>query len=99
MEVNIEKRIAGELGMESQVHRPITGDTHRQKQINHVHKAEHDICDAIVAIDIGDEYERAGDQMVCEHLGMILPARLHMYHEDLLHPERELHQVVPLENA
>lgn len=57
------------------------------------------MSDAGHVIDVAAVNERAGDDMVAEHLPMVLPTFLHVKHKDLLDPASSLDQVVPLEKS
>lgn len=50
-------------------------------------------------VSVACEHENAGDDMVGEHLPVILPPLLDVDNNDLLYPEGELYQVIPFEQA
>lgn len=50
-------------------------------------------------IAVACEHENASDDMVCKHLPMIFPPFLNVHHDDLLHPESKLYEVIPLEES
>jgi hypothetical protein len=52
-----------------------------------------------VIISIGKEQKRGREDVVCEHLRIILALLLNVNHEHLLYPETPLDKVVPLEDT
>lgn len=63
---------------------------YRQKQIHDIHQTQHHIRDVVEAVNVSGSEEGAGDEMVSQHLVVILPPLLDVENEDLLHPERKL---------
>lgn len=63
---------------------------YRQKQIHDIHQTQNHIRDVVEAVNISGGEEGAGDEMVGQHLVVILPPLLDVENEDLLHPERKL---------
>jgi hypothetical protein len=64
--------------------------TYRKYKVDDVHKAEHHVRSIQIPIYIGDRNERACDDMMGEHLGMVFATLLDVDHKDLLQPECEL---------
>ena len=50
-------------------------------------------------IAIAPKHQRAGDDVVREHLHMVFSSFFDVDHQDLLKPEGELYEIVPLEQA
>lgn len=60
---------------------------YRKYEINYIHEAKDDICHTSVPVDIGNRHYGTCDDMVREHLSMILPACFNVDNKDLLNPE------------
>ena len=75
------------------------GATYRKEKIHHVHKAEDDIGDLGLMVAVAGEEEPASDNVMSEHLSIILSPLLDVYHNNLLDPEGELNQNIPLSDT
>lgn len=75
------------------------GKPYREKEINNVHQDQDQVTNSghVVAVAGGDQ--GAGDDVVREHLPVILAALLNVDDDDLLQPERPLRQNVELVQA
>mgnify|MGYP006900020139 CR=1 FL=1 len=60
---------------------------YRQKEVHDIHKTQDHIGNVVEAIDIGGAKERAREDVVRQHLVVILPPLLDVDDQDLLHPE------------
>jgi hypothetical protein len=56
----------------------------RQNNVGKVHEAENQGTDAVLMISVGAKDKGAGEDMVSEHLPMVLAALLNVHHRDLL---------------
>lgn len=70
--------------------------TYRQQEIDNVHQTQHHVGDVVEAVDIRGTQQRARDQVVRQHLVVVFPPLLDVDNEDLLNPERQLHEQIPL---
>jgi hypothetical protein len=64
--------------------------TYRKYKVDYIHKAEHHVRSIQIPIHICDRNERACDDVMGEHLGMVFATLLDVDHEDLLEPECKL---------
>lgn len=74
-------------------------ETYREHQINYIHQAQDDIADLGLVVAVATNQEQAGDNVVGEHLPMVLSALLDVDNHNLLQPETELSQIVEFEEA
>lgn len=73
--------------------------TYCEEDVDHIHEAQNDVSDLGLVVAVAHRHERARDDVVREHLPVVLAPLLHVYHEDLLQPKGELQQVVALHQA
>lgn len=71
--------------------------TYRQQKVDNVHQAQHHIRNIIETVDVSRTQQRAGNQMMGQHLVVILPLLLYVDDKNLLQPERQLHKQIPLQ--
>lgn len=74
-------------------------DTYRQEQIHHVHNDKDEVANTSVVVTITGEEESSGDEVVGEHLPVVLAALLDIDDDDLLQPKGPLTQDVTLHNT
>lgn len=74
-------------------------DSYRKQNVHNVHQTHDRVANPSLMVAITREYQRRGYHMMGEHLRVIRPPLLNVDHDHLLQPERELHQIVPLEQA
>jgi hypothetical protein len=67
-----------------------------EKKFHNIHQAKDYVGDFRLVITVTREYQRRRDDMVGEHLPMVLPSLLHVDDHDLLQPEGILNENVPL---
>lgn len=68
----------------------------RKDDVDGVHQTKDEVADPILMVTIGRKYKGTGDDMVGEHLHVVLPPLLNVDDDNLLEPETELDQIVPL---
>lgn len=73
--------------------------SYREEDVNDIHQHENEVADTGEAVSVGGENERDGDNVMREHLPVVLAAFLNVDNQDLLHPKAELSQHVPLHEA
>ena len=71
--------------------------THREKNVAGVHQTENGITDAMEVRDVRAHEESYGYDVMREHLLVVFSLRLEVEHQELVHPEAALHEVVELE--
>lgn len=71
-------------------------DTHGKEQIDNIHDAKDQVCylGLVIAITRKDQHGR--NNVVAEHMPVILSPFLDVYNENLLEPEGILNKYVPL---
>lgn len=52
-----------------------------------------------MVVSIGEEQQGCREDVVCEHLRVVLALLLNVNNKDLLNPETPLDEIVPLEHA
>ncbi len=72
---------------------------YRKQDINSIHQTQDRVADLGLMIAVACKHENACDDMMCKHLPMIFPPFLDVNHDNLLHPESKLDEVVPLEQS
>ena len=70
--------------------------SYRQEQIDHIHNNKNDISGRSLVASVAEKDERRSDDVVSEHLPVIFSAFLDVDNKDLLQPESELSEIVPL---
>ena len=76
----------------------VTGSqTHREDQINHIHEAEDHIPNPCLIVTITSRNQSTGNEVMGQHLHMILSSLFDIHNQDLLDPECKLYKIVPLE--
>jgi len=70
------------------------GQAYRKDKIDHVHEDENSIAGAHLPVSVGKCEQEDRDDMMREHLPVILATFLNIDDEDLLYPERRLREVV-----
>lgn len=78
-------------------HQKIT--TYREKQVNHVHQDQGKVADSRVAVPIRGVDEGARDDVMGEHLPVVLSALLDVDNNELLEPEGQLCEHVSLHKS
>lgn len=73
--------------------------TYREDQIDYIHQTQDDIANLGLVVAVAANQKQTCDDVVGEHLPMILSALLNVDDQNLLQPEAELSQVVQLEKA
>jgi hypothetical protein len=73
--------------------------TYREEDIAKVHHAQNHVADLGLVEGVAAEEQHAGEDVVGEHLPMVLAVLLNIHHEQLLHPETELYEIVPLHQS
>ena len=72
---------------------------YRKDNVDEVHDAQDNGANAHVIIAVGEEHECGRENMVREHLSIILALLLNVDNKNLLNPEAPLYEVVPLEKT
>ncbi|KAH3676212.1 hypothetical protein WICPIJ_009172 [Wickerhamomyces pijperi] len=67
-----------------------------QKDINKVHDDKDHVTDSCVEVEVRATNQRDGDDMMCEHLNIVLSLGFDVQNEQLVDPAGQLHQVVSL---
>lgn len=70
--------------------------TYRQQKVHDIHQTQHHIGDIVEAVNVSRTEKGAGNEMVGQHLVVVFASFLDVDHENLLHPEGQLHQDIPL---
>ena len=73
--------------------------TYGQDDVDKVHDGQDDDADAHMEVTVGQAHERSSEDVVCEHLRIVLALLLNVDDENLLDPEAPLDEIVPLEQA
>ena len=73
--------------------------SYREKEVDDIHQHQNEVADTGEAISVRGKNERDGDNVMGEHLPVVLAALLNVDNQDLLHPKAELGQHVPLHEA
>lgn len=73
--------------------------TYGQHNIHKIHNRQNDDSHAHVVVPIREEQEGNCEDVMREHLGVVLALLLNIDDQNLRDPESPLHQVVPLEDA
>lgn len=60
---------------------------YRQQQVDNVHQTQYNVRNIIKTVDIGRGQESAGEDVVSQHLVVILSPFFHVDNQDLLEPE------------
>ncbi len=74
-------------------------ETHRKEDVDHVHEHEDQVTDARKVVCVRGEQKAVGDDVVGEHLPVVLAPLLHMDDQELLHPKGPLREHVALDEA
>jgi hypothetical protein len=74
-------------------------ETYREHQIDDIHQTQDDIADLCLVVAVAANQEQTCDDVVGEHLPMILSALFNVDDQDLLQPKAELSQIVELEKT
>lgn len=61
--------------------------TYRKQNVDNIHQAEYHVGHIVEAVDVSRAEQRTGDDVVRQHLIVILALLLHMNDEDLLQQE------------
>jgi len=72
---------------------------YRQDDVDKVHDGQNDDSDAHVEVAVGQAHQRGGEDVVGEHLRVVLALLLNVDDKKLLYPEAPLDEVVPLEET
>ena len=70
--------------------------TYGEKEIHGIHQTQYNVGNIVKAVDISRGQKSAGNDVVGQHLVMILPPLFNVDDENLLQQEGQLHQEVPL---
>jgi len=70
------------------------GQTYREDKIDHVHQDKNGIASAHLPIPIGECEQENRNDVMCEHLPVVLATFLYIDDEDLLYPECRLREIV-----
>lgn len=73
--------------------------TYREENVDHVHEHEYQVADARKVVCVRGEQQAVGDDVVGEHLPVVLAPLLHMDDQELLHPKGPLREHVALDEA
>lgn len=73
--------------------------THWQDNVHHIHDTQNDCSDSHVVVAIRQEQKHCCEDVVGEHLRIILALLLNVHDNDLLNPEAPLDEVIPLKDA
>ena len=73
--------------------------TYSEQDIAEVHHAEDDVADLGLVEAIAAHKKHAREDVMSEHLPVVLATLLNVHNEQLLHPKAELHKVVPFHEA
>jgi hypothetical protein len=68
---------------------------YRKDCVDNIHQAKYYIADPRLMISITRKHQGACNDMVREHLNVILSSIFYIHHEYLLQPKGKLHEVVP----
>lgn len=74
-------------------------ETYRKQQVHNVHQAQHHIRHIVEPVNISRPQQTARDDMVRQHLVVILSPLLDVNDENLLHPKRQLREKIPLQTT
>lgn len=74
-------------------------ETYRENQIDDIHQTQDDIADLGLVVAVAANQEQTCNDVVGEHLPMVLSALFHIDDHDLLQPEAELSEVVEFEKT
>lgn len=72
---------------------------YRQEEVNHIHEYQHQIPHPRMPVPIRRVNQRARHNVVGKHLPVVLAALLNVDDDELLQPERQLRDHVPLHQA
>lgn len=75
------------------------GGAYWKEEVHNIHGAEDKVGDLRLVVPIAREDQQGRDDVVREHLPVILPPCFNVDHHDLLQPECILRQDVPLAQA
>jgi hypothetical protein len=78
------------------VHKREQGRTYWEEKIYNVHQAQNHVSDFRLMVTVTCEYQHRRDDVVGEHLPVVLPSLLDIDHQYLLQPEGILNKNVPL---
>jgi hypothetical protein len=70
--------------------------TYRKKQVHHIHNHQDKHADSGVVVAVARGNQRRRDEMVAEHLPVVLSTVLNVDDHNLLQPKRPLGKHVPL---
>lgn len=73
--------------------------SYRQQKVHDIHQAQHDIRNIVEPVDVRSSQKTTRNPMMSQHLIVILSPLLDVNDENLLHPERQLHKQIPLQNT
>jgi hypothetical protein len=71
--------------------------TYGEHQIDYIHQTQDDVANLGLVVAVAANQEQTCDDVVGEHLPMILSALFNINDQDLLQPKAELSQIVELE--
>lgn len=66
---------------------PSSGQTYREDEVHDVHEHQHCVASTHLSVSIGEHEQCHSNNVVCEHLPVILAALFNVDNEDLLYPE------------
>lgn len=71
---------------------------YRQQKVHNIHQTQHHIRDIVEAVDVRRAQQTAGDNVMGQHLVVVLPSLLNIDNQNLLHPKRQLHEQIPFQS-
>jgi hypothetical protein len=73
--------------------------THREKNIDYIHKTQYDIANLRLVVAIAGEEEGARKDVVGKHLPVVFSPFFNIDNEDLLEPKCKLSEIVPFQES
>jgi len=73
--------------------------TYREYQVDDIHQAQDDDADLCLVIAVASNQKQACNDVVGEHLPMVLSTLFNVDNQNLLEPETKLSQIVQLKEA
>lgn len=73
--------------------------TYRKKKVHNIHQTKYHVGHIVKTVDISGGEEGAGDDVVGEHLVVVLASLLDMNDEDGLNKEGQFDKQIPLHQA
>lgn len=73
--------------------------TYREEEVDNVHKHQDQVADSGLMVGVGCGNEADGEEVVSQHLPVVLAALLNVNDEHLLQPESPLRQHVGLHDS